>query len=114
MNEANACPHDINKNKENLYNDHIKDDDGKREMEIVNDSKSSDKDEELYGSVDVVQTAEKMTIEGRHNDEYNLEGNSEHIEYNSKIPGESYRDTFAKCKQKTAPTETDADDPGFV
>ena len=45
-----------------------------------------------------------------------MQGNSEAIEYdyNGKIHSKNKKRLFAKCQQKTATTETVADDPGFI
>ena len=86
-----------------------------KEIEIKNESNKSDKDEELYQNDDIVQSNDKKTNEGEHNDEYSLEGITEHNDRQKKLFENTDERQHVKPKTDGITNTTDgADDPGFV
>ena len=124
---ADAIQENVNKNKVNLDNVSIKNNDGNAEIDITNESLQSDEDEELYDHVDIVETPDKLTSEGGDKDEYNSEGVPERnqCELNGNIHNEGKKGSLknvAECvhniektNDTTNTTANDgSDDPGFV
>ena len=127
MNKADAIPEGVNKNKRNMDDEYLQNNDGREGIEIVNEAEQSDKDDELYNNDNIAPTPERMTNKCDHSDEYNAEGDLKRIEYeyNDNIHNERKKGLFeniAESQQETTATNgitnktaTDgADDPGFV